>query len=62
MAHLAAKEVINISIPPRVEPVNKISIYLAKKKKKRTPILINEEMKKKESSFSLIKLAHISEG
>lgn len=46
MAYLAAREVINISIPPRVEPVNKISIYLAKKKKKqRTPILINKEKK-----------------
>lgn len=32
MALLAAREVINISIPPRIEPINKISIYLAKKK------------------------------
>ena len=46
MAYLAAREVINISIPPRVEPVKKISIYLEKKKKKkRTPILINKEKK-----------------
>lgn len=59
MARLAAREVINISIPPRIEPINKISIYLAKK---RVPILINKEMKQKESSFSLIKLAHISKG
>ena len=31
MARLAAREVINISIPPRLMPINKISIYLAKK-------------------------------
>lgn len=48
MAHLAAKEVINISIPPRVEPVNKISIYLAKKKKKNTYTNKRRNEKKRE--------------
>lgn len=46
MAYLAAREVINISIPPRVEPVNKISIYLAKKKKTKNTYT-NKQRKKR---------------
>ena len=48
MAYLAAREVINISIPPRVEPVNKISIYLAKKKTKNTYTNKRRNEKKRE--------------